>query len=88
MPRMLSATASSHTDELIELRMQAGYYRAQHARAVARETRLRWELQASRTTARERMAAIRERDGIVAGRDALLPAMREALPHVRDRGLR
>jgi hypothetical protein len=40
MPRMLSATASSHTDELIELRMQAGYYRAQHARAVARETHL------------------------------------------------
>ncbi len=90
MPRMLSATASSHTDELIELRMQAGYYRAQHARAVARETRLRRELQASRMTARERMAtirereatvrrleaAIRERDGIVAGRDGQIEALK------------
>ncbi len=90
MPRMLSATASSRTDELIELRMQAGYYRAQHARAVARESRLRRELQASRTTAREREAtirereatvrkleaAIRERDGIVARRDAQIEALK------------
>lgn len=90
MPRMLSTTASSHTDELIELRMQAGYYRAQHARAVARETRLRRELQASRTTARERKAtirereatvrtleaAIRQRDGIVARRDARIEALK------------
>jgi transposase len=56
------AQAGTSTDELIELRMQAGYYRAQHARAVAREVDLARDLQAARATVREHEATITERD--------------------------
>lgn len=66
---MLSALASTSTDELIELRMQAGKYRAHHASAVAREADLGRELQAAR-------AMIRERNGIIAERDAEIEALK------------
>ena len=55
----MSATESNKTSEFFELRMRAGYYRAMHARAVAREARLRRELVASCAIAREHKATIK-----------------------------
>jgi transposase len=76
MPRMLSTAASTGTDELAELRMQAGYYQSMHARAVAREADLKRELQATRAKVREREATIREREGVIAERDAVIEALK------------
>ncbi len=61
----MSGTGSSKTNELFELRMQAGYYRSLHARAVQREACLQRELMESRATVRQRNATIKERDAVI-----------------------
>jgi transposase len=67
---------STSTDDLRDLRIQAGYYRAMHARAVAREADLARELQATKATVREREATIREREGVIAERDGQIEALK------------
>lgn len=66
---MLTDAPPAGRDELIELRMQAGYYRAQHARAVEREAQLGREV-------RRLGAALRQRDAVIAEKDSQIEALK------------
>lgn len=66
---MPSDSPSLDRAEPIELRLQANYYRAQHARAVEREAGLSREVQ--RLT-----VALRERDASIAEKDAQIEALK------------